>query len=130
MRTLARRLMAYEAKANRSSATRIPAAFQVCERLRPHLATLTGNAGFRALVVRALALAKREDPGLCAVHVTSDGTLALLEGSEAQVPRREVIQGGVTLLAQLLGLLVEFIGEKLTLRLLREVWPKLSLEQF
>jgi predicted transglutaminase-like cysteine proteinase len=31
------------------------------------------------------------------------------------------------LLAQLLGLLVAFIGEDLTLRLVREVWPKLSL---
>ena len=34
-----------------------------------------------------------------------------------------VIEAGV---AQLLGLLVTFIGEELTLRLVREVWPKLS----
>jgi circadian clock protein KaiC len=35
--------------------------------------------------------------------------------------------GGVALLAQLLGLLVAFIGENLTLRLVREVWPKAPL---
>jgi len=34
----------------------------------------------------------------------------------------------VLLVAQLLGLLVAFIGENLTLRLMRDVWPKLSLE--
>jgi hypothetical protein len=35
----------------------------------------------------------------------------------------------VVLLAQLLGLLVAFIGENLTLRLMREVWPKVPLNE-
>jgi hypothetical protein len=34
----------------------------------------------------------------------------------------------VVLLAQLLGLLNAFIGEVLTLRLLRDVWPKIPLD--
>ena len=38
------------------------AVFLVCEKLRPHLAMLMGNAGFRALLSRALALAKAEVP--------------------------------------------------------------------
>jgi hypothetical protein len=32
------------------------------------------------------------------------------------------------MVAQLLGLLVAFIGDNLTLRLVRDVWPTLSLE--
>jgi len=40
---------------------------------------------------------------------------------------RRNFEGRVVLLAQLLGLLVAFIGEDLTLRLVREVWPKLSI---
>ena len=36
-------------------------------------------------------------------------------------------EGGVVLIAQLLGLLVAFIGESLTVRLAREAWPKLPL---
>ena len=40
----------------------------------------------------------------------------------------ELFEGGVVLLAQLLGLLVAFIGESLTLRLVREVWPQLPLD--
>jgi hypothetical protein len=35
----------------------------------------------------------------------------------------------VVLVAQLLGLLVTFIGEDLTLGLVREIWPKLSLDK-
>ena len=37
-------------------------------------------------------------------------------------------QGRVVLIAQLLGLLVTFIGEKLTVRMVREIWPKVSLK--
>jgi hypothetical protein len=32
------------------------------------------------------------------------------------------------MLAQLLGLLVAFVGESLTVRLVREVWPKVRLD--
>jgi hypothetical protein len=42
--------------------------------------------------------------------------------------RTKFLEGGVVLLAQLLGLLVAFIGENLTLRLVREVWPKVPLD--
>jgi hypothetical protein len=35
-------------------------------------------------------------------------------------------EGGIVLVAQLLGLLTAFIGGSLTMRLVREVWPKLA----
>ena len=127
MRDLAQRLIAYETRGNKSSETKTPAAFLVGEKLRPHLATLMGNAGFRALLSRALALANAEVPWLRAVHVKADGSLEGLDELEAQVDPEEIFEGSVVLLAQLLGLLVAFIGENLTLRLVREVWPKLSL---
>ena len=44
------------------------------------------------------------------------------------VDPEELSEGEVVLLAQLLGLLVAFIGEKLTLRLVREVWPQVPLD--
>jgi hypothetical protein len=44
-----------------------------------------------------------------------------------QVHPDEIFEGCVVLLAQLLGLLVVLIGENLTLRVVREAWPKLSL---
>src|SRR5664279_3639772 len=90
-------------------------------------ATLMGNVGFRALLSRSLALTNAEVPWLRAVHVKADGSFEGLDELGAHVDLDEIFEGRVVLLAQLLGLLVAFIGEDLTLRLVREVWPKLSL---
>ena len=50
-----------------------------------------------------------------------------LEQLPAQLDLDKFFEGRVVLLAQLLGLLVAFIGENLTIRLVREVWPKAPL---
>lgn len=128
MRNFAKRLMSHEAGGKSLPGKKSPATFQVCERLRPHLATLMGNAGFRALLSRALSLASAEVPWLRAVQVKADGTLGWLEEHHAQLDPDEYFDGKVVLLAHLLGLLVAFIGENLTVRLVCEVWPKLSLD--
>jgi hypothetical protein len=39
----------------------------------------------------------------------------------------DFLEGRVALLAEMLGLLVAFIGEELTLRQMREIWPKFPL---
>jgi len=127
LRHFAERLIAFETKGNRSSGTKTPAAFCVCEKLGPHLATLAGKDGFRALLSRALALASAEVPWLRALHVKADGYLEALDGLTAQMDPDEMADGGILLVAQLLGLLAAFIGEDLTLRLVREEWPKLPL---
>ena len=46
----------------------------------------------------------------------------------AQLSPAEFLQGQVVFLAQLLGLLVAFIGESLTSCLVNEIWPQISLE--
>ena len=98
--------------------------FGVCEKLRPQLVPLMGTGGFRALLSRALALAGAEVPWLRAVQVKGDGVVERLEGLPKQPDLDAMLEGKVVLLAHLLGLLVAFIGENLTLRLVREVWPK------
>ena len=128
LRDFAARLIAYETTNNKSSETKTSAAFLVDEKLRSHLATLMGNVGFYALLSRALVLTNAEVPWLRAVHVKADGSLEGLGELDAQVDPKEIFEGRVILLAQLLGLLVAFIGENLTLRLVREVWPKLSVD--
>ena len=129
MRDFAERLIVYETRENKSSETKTQAAFLVGEKLRPQLAALMGNVGFRALISRALALSNAEIPWLRAVHVNTDGSFQGLDELGAQVGPDEIFEGRVVLLAQLLGLLVTFIGELLTLRLVRDVWPKLSLNE-
>lgn len=128
MRDLAARLITAETKKPKSSVPGHPAVFHVCEKLRPHLATLMGNGGFRAVLSRALAVTSGEVPWLAAVQVNADGALEGWDKPETQVASKLLTEGGVLLVAQLLGLLVAFIGDNLTLHLLRDVWPKLSLE--
>jgi hypothetical protein len=127
MRDFAARLIAYETSGNESPGTKNPAAFPVCEKLRPHLTTLMGNTGVRSLFSRALAQAKGEVSSLRAVQVKADGSLAGLDKLEGRADAEELAKGSVVLLAQLLGLLVAFIGEKLMLGIVSDVWPKLAL---
>ena len=128
MRNFAERLIAYETHGNETAELRTPSVFHVFEKLRPHLATLMGVAGFRALLSRSLALAQEEVRWLRAVHVKSDGAFEGLEELYAQVESDEFIEGEVVLLAQLLGLLVAFNGEELMLQMVGDVWPELLLK--
>ena len=127
MRDLAERLIAYEIKRTKPVVTKLPAAFHVCEKLRPHLATLMGSTGFCAFLSRALALAVKEVPRLSTVQVKPDGTFSGLDAPGMQVHTEKLAEGGIVLVARMLGLLETFIGEDLTLRMLNEVWPKLTL---
>jgi hypothetical protein len=128
MRSFAKCLIAYETLGNKPSETKIPVTFQVFDKLRPHLATLMGTGGFCALFSRALALATAEVPGLCTVRVRADGSLEGLAELHSRLGADKFFEGRVILLAQLLGLLMAFIGENLTLRLVREVCPKVSFD--
>src|ERR1044071_9201246 len=118
MRDFARVLSAHEARGNKASGSNPPAAFPVCDKLRPHLATLVGNSGYQALLSRALALAGAEVPWPRGLKVKADGSFEGLE-VHAKLAPQEFIKGSSILLAQLLGLLVAFVGENLTLRLVR-----------
>lgn len=123
LQNFALRLIAQETKGKRSSGQKTPAAFAVLERLRPHLSTFMGGVGFHALLSRALLLASAKVPWLTTVKVKPEGALEVME---AQVDSREVFEGSVALLAQLLELLEAFIGERLTLHLVQELWPEVS----
>jgi len=113
-RELAQRLLAYEVAEAETSLADTQAVCRVCDKLRRPIATLAGAAGFRSLLARALALAKQEAPALGAWEVKEDGSLEGLDDGGAQ--------SGSVLIAQLIGLMITFIGESLTLRLLHDVW--------
>jgi hypothetical protein len=59
--------------------------------------------------------------------VRADGTLEMSEEVRTRIQTDKFFEGRVVLLAQLLGLLVAFIGGNLTLRLVREIWPKAAV---
>jgi hypothetical protein len=127
-RYLAQRLLTYEAVASKNSEPAESAAFRVCAKLRRPLITLAGVAGFRSLLSRALMLARAEAPTLSAVQVAADGSLNGLDELEPQTDKAQARDGGAILIAQLIGLLLTFIGEGLTLRLVQDVWPEAALD--
>ncbi len=87
-----------------------------------------GNEGFRAVLSRALTVTSAEVKWLAEVQVNVGGAWGGWDKPEAQVAPKELRESGVLLVAQLLGLLVVFIGEKLTLHLVRDVYPEISFE--
>jgi hypothetical protein len=111
---LAQRLLTYEAFAGKNSEPAESAVFRVCAKLRQPLITLAGVAGFRSLLSRALTLARAEAPSLSEL--------------EPQTGKEQARDGGAILIAQLVGLLLTFIGEGLTLRLVQDVWPEAAFD--
>jgi hypothetical protein len=123
-RHLAQRLLDYEAVAGKNSEPTESAAFRVFAKLRRPLITLAGVAGFRSLLSRALTLARTEAPSLSAVQVAADGSLKGLDELASQADKQQARNEGAILIAQLIGLLLTFIGEGLTLRLVQDEWPE------
>lgn len=113
-RELAQQLLAYEEVEANPAMANVQTVSRVCDKLRRPLTTLAGAAGFRSLLARALTLAKQESPALSAWEVQADGSLQAVNG--------EAAQSGAVLIAHLIGLMITFIGEALTLRLLHDVW--------
>jgi hypothetical protein len=125
MRDLAHRLLTYEAGSGKNSEPIESPTLRVYQKLRQSLGEFVGVAGFYSLASRALALAKPEAPSLNAAQVAGDGALQGLSEIETQIDlnRDPADEEGIILIARLLGLLRIFLGEALTLSLLRNAWP-------
>jgi hypothetical protein len=112
---LTKRVMAFEAG---ETPTDTSAGFRACDKLRRPLSTLLGTLGYKALIIRALTLARRESAQLESVRVKEDGSLDKMD------PTSTVASAVLT--EHLIGLLLSFVGEAVTLRLLHDVWPDLG----
>jgi hypothetical protein len=126
-RDLARRLLAVEAASKSATNAPMHEAARVFEKLRISLTRFAGADGFTSLLRRALALARADVPSLQTITLKPDGSLEGLEGLAVDTPNGGP-EAAVAITAHLLGLLVTFIGEPLTLRLVREACPDASLE--
>ena len=130
MRDLAQRLLSYESDGHDTSEPAESAILRTYEKLRKSLGQLAGVTGFQALASRALTLAKSEDPSFGPVRVAADGKLEGMNagGSPVNAEKDWVQEGGVVLISRLLGLLLIFLGEALTMNLIRDVWPDAALD--
>ena len=128
MRDLARRLLA---ASQTVSDPHVHEAVLVSDKLRTSLTRFAGVDGFVSLQRRALVLARAEVPSLQRVKVGADGHLEGFEQMAADVgtSAAAAAAAAAAITAHLLGLLVTFIGEPLTRRLVREAWPDMSLDE-
>jgi hypothetical protein len=126
MRLVAERVIGWEKRAYKSASSAKPVVAVVCEKMQPALGMLMGNSGFRVLLTRALARATLLEPSLQAARVTNEGALVIENGS-TPLDQKKLEAGSIALVAEVLGLLDAFIGEKLTIRFVRDAWPKLLL---
>lgn len=119
LQDLARRLMALETKCGASSEADECKALRVCEKLRAPLTKFFGIDGYRSLMIRAVAMGKAETASLGPVQVQPNGSLDGITHRDA----------AFAVLVHLLSLLVTFVGERMTLRLLLDAWPGASLDE-
>ena len=119
VRDLARRLLALSETV---SGPREHQALLLSEKLRTALIEFTGTDGFATLLRRALTLASAEVSSLRSAKVGADGRLDGLEQIATDSVAAES-EAAVAITAHLLGLLVSFIGEPLTLKLVCRAWP-------
>lgn len=125
---LARRLLTDEAGGDQNLPPLIAAAERAFEKLRVHLSKRIGQEGFRTLLARSLVLAKAQCPALSAVQVGADARLEGLRADKPGETNSENLERAVTLLSHFLLLLITFIGDDLTLRIIHALWPMLPLD--
>jgi len=125
MRDLARSLLSASQVASSPDAQ---GAGLVNENLRLSLTRFAGADGFASLLQRALALASAQLPTLQGAKVGAEGRIDGLERicTQDDIVRQEA---ALAITAQLLELLVTFIGEPLTRRLVREACPETPPEE-
>lgn len=106
-----------------------PAIAATARRLSEHFAglltPLIGDAGVAAILARALHLAQRHVPGPAQLRSPEPGDAPSTPEKQflEQLEPAEAFEAAVALLTTTSDLLVSFIGEGLTTRLLREAWP-------
>ena len=125
LRQLALKVLAQHAGSGTGAEALAAAARRAYDDLARVSAPLIGQVGVEALTGRAVHLAQREYPWL--VHTRAP---AQAEGPFAQVifcleqqDPAVATEAAGAVFATLTGLLVTFIGEPLTARLLRQAWP-------
>jgi hypothetical protein len=126
LRQLALRVLAHHAGTGAGAEALAAAALRAYNDLARVSVPLIGQVGVDTLTGRALHLAQRDYP--CLVHTPEPGQW---EGPFAQVvfclERQDpavATDAAGAMFATFTGLLVTFIGEPLTARLLRKAWPE------
>jgi hypothetical protein len=119
---LARWLLAQEMEGRPTAKTPLEGTQRVTTKLSTGITSLVSSDGYRALLGRALYLARAEYSVLDGARVGTSGFS--LEGIRETGTANEAL---VSFLAQVIALLARFIGDDLTTKLIRQSWPDAPL---
>lgn len=127
---LATRIVADEAQRIPPTAHDADLILRVCDKMHPSLSRLAGTISYRALLSRALVLAKPKAQTLGALRFESDGHLVFdPEDPAAEFLNPDTVRkDAVVLIAAFLGLIMLLLGEALAVRIVRQVWPEVETE--
>jgi hypothetical protein len=106
----------------RSSAEPAEAPRRMVAKVRAGLGRVVGTAGSEVLILRALVLARRAEPVLAKVSVEPAGGVSGFDGHD----RTSVERGAAAWLSEVLDVVAALIGEDLTMRIARSVWPEVK----
>ena len=123
---IARSLLAYEAAGSTSEPTQ-SLAVRVCEKLRGPLCALAGVACYRSLIARALTLARSQTSSFGDLQVAEDGSLQSLGKPALQSDRHYASEADVLLISHSMGLILSLLGTAVTLQLVQDVFPNLTI---
>jgi hypothetical protein len=128
---LARRLVEHEAGGRMEATALAEATERACVRLQDRLVPLVGPDGFRIMLTNAIDITRSEHSFLQAIDARAelDGCFVnLAEAVKGRLPE-EALAAVTRLLAEFIGLLGSFVGDALTLRLVRGAWPEIAWEK-
>jgi hypothetical protein len=128
--TVARGLLTAELVADGTLADSA-AARQVLDKLGQRLALLITPMGSAALLRRAIHLSRAEFSFLDAVEAAPNthSQIEMLCETASAVEPSQAHEGLVAVIGTMVALLELFIGERLTFRLLSELWPELAIPE-
>ncbi len=129
IKNIGQQLIAYESANGSVGSQPFADVITIFGKLQKILSKLAGISGYNSLLRRSLMMGKTKAKSLEMIQIRSDGALELNVAHAANSHLLLEESAGDILLTQFLGLLVTFIGETLTVNLLRDVWPNVPFEK-
>lgn len=127
---LASRIVEDEAQRIPASAHDVDIILGVCDKMHPPLSRMAGTISYQALLSRALVLALPDAPTLAALRFEGDGRLVFDPKNPPAVALDPdaVRHDAIVLVTAFLNLLMTLVGDVVTVRIIRQVWPEVTIE--